>query len=106
MYDEGLIPEGVASIVSALCADYYRRAEVIAFKKAPYNVIMEYRFLNYRMVNAAAEIAGMRDAERFIYDIGNNVGYATSELYALSEKVYKSRKSDVRLNIARRLSLV
>lgn len=105
MYDEILMPEGVERLVTAICADYFRRAEVIGNRSAPYNVIMEYRFLNYRIMNAAVEIAGPRDALGFIKDIGMDIGYAASELWILSERAYKTRKKEVRDNIARRLSL-
>ena len=106
MYDELMIPDGLDAIVISLCADFSRRAEVISNKTAPYNVIMEYRFLNYRMINAAVEMAGTRDALSFINDIGNNVGYSDSELWTLSERVYKLRKREVKYNIAKRLSLI
>ena len=106
MYDELLIPDGIDAIVISLCADYSRRAEVIVDRNAPYNVIMEYRFLNYRIMNAAVEMAGTRDALSFINDIGNNIGYSDSELWTLSERVYKLRKREVKYNIAKRLSLI
>lgn len=106
MYDELLMPPELEAIVCALCADYPRRADIISRKAAPYNVIMEYRFLNYRIMNAAIEIAGSRDALFFIKDIGENVGYAASDLFVLSEAVYKERKKEVRDNIAKRLSLM
>jgi hypothetical protein len=106
MYDELIMPDELEAVIVALCADYLRRAEIISSRRAPYNVIMEYRFLNYRIMNAAVEIAGSRDALFFIYDIGNNIGYSASDLYALSESVYKERKREVRDNIARRLSLI
>ena len=103
---ESLMPTELDNLIVALCADYLRRADVISRRDAPYNVIMEYRFLNYRIMNAAIEIAGSRDAILFVYDIGNNVGYASSDLYSLSEAVYKERKMEVKNNIARRLSLM
>lgn len=106
MSDEIIIPLGVDAIITAICADYPRRSSVILCKSAPYNVIMEYRFLNYRIMNAAVEIAGSRDALLFIYDIGSNVGYTSSQLYTLSESVYKNRKNLVKENIAKRLSLI
>ena len=106
MYDEILMPSGLDAVIIALCADYSRRAEAIVSGSVPYNVIMEYRFLNYRIMNAAIEIAGTRDAALFIKDIGDNTGYAASELWVLSEKVYKCRKKEVKDNIARRLSLM
>lgn len=106
MYDEIIIPDELESLIIALCADFLRRSAVILARNAPYNVIMEYRFLNYRIMNAAIEIAGTRDALNFICDIGSNVGYSSTKLYALSEAEYKQRKSDVKVNIAKRLSLL
>ena len=106
MHNEVIMPPSIENIITALCADYMRRAEVISGHSAPYNVIMEYRFLNYRIMNAAIEIAGSRDALFFINDIGNDIGYASSELWVLSELVYKERKKEVKDNIARRLSLI
>lgn len=106
MYDELLMPQPLEAIVIALCADYSRRAEIICNRNAPYNVIMEYRFLNYRIMNAAIEIAGSRDALYFIKDIGENIGYAASDLFVLSEPHYKELKREVKINIAKRLSLM
>ena len=106
MHDEALIPEGVEEIIRVLCADYTRRALVLECKNAPFNVIMEYRFLNYRILNAAIEIAGTRDARVFIKDIGEEIGYAATELWLLSEIEYKTRKAQIKFNIARRLSLI
>ena len=106
MYDEYVMPMELEGLIVALCADFCRRSKVIQDKSAPYNVIMEYRFLNYRIVNAAIEIAGSRDALEFIWDIGSGRGYAESELWVLSEAVYKQRKKEVKSNIARRLSLM
>ena len=103
---ESLMPTEFDNLITALCGDYLRRADIISRRDAPYNVIMEYRFLNYRIMNAAVEIAGSRDAILFVYDIGNNIGYAASDLYCLSEAVYKERKMEVKYNIARRLSLM
>jgi hypothetical protein len=57
-------------------------------------------------MNAAIEVAGPRDAKIFIRDIGEEVGYAASELWILSEAAYKQRKIQVKTNIAKRLSLM
>lgn len=102
---ESMMPPAIEFVIMALCADYSRRAEVIESKNATYRILMEYRFLNYRMLGAAIEIAGTRDALLFIKDIGSGVGYAASELWSLSETVYKDRKREVKRNIARRLCL-
>ena len=103
--DEVMMPPAVEFAVMALCADYPRRAEVIESRNATYPILMEYRFLNYRMLGAAVEIAGTRDALLFIKEIGSGVGYAASELWSLSEAIYKDRKREVKRNIARRLRL-
>ena len=105
MYDAELMPKSLDRLIVCMCADYSRRQSVIENRTAPFTVIMEYRFLNYRMMNAALEVAGNRDALTFINDIGKNVGYAKTSLYYLSELVYKERKEGVKQNIARRLSL-
>ncbi|MBO5908696.1 MAG: hypothetical protein J6Q67_02810 [Clostridia bacterium] len=105
MYDAEIMPKSLDRLIVCMCADYSRRQSVIENRTAPFTVIMEYRFLNYRMMNAALEIAGSRDALTFINDIGKNIGYAKTSLYALSESVYKERKEGVKVNIARRLSL-
>ena len=104
MHNEYVMPKGVDNIVRSLCADYFRRSSVIAERSAPYTVIMEYRFLNYRIMNATLEIVGSRDALAIISDIGKNRGYAKSESL-FSEKTYKKQKDAVKRNIARRLSL-
>lgn len=106
MHDESVMSEGLERIIKSLCADYTRRALVIECRNAPFNVIMEYRFLNYRIMNAAIEIAGPRDARGFIKDIGDEIGYAATDLWLLSENEYKQRKSQVKHNIAKRLSLM
>ena len=105
MYHEEIMPKSLERLIVCMCADYPRRQSVIENRTAPFTVIMEYRFLNYRMMNAAMEVAGSRDALAFINDIGKNIGYAKTSLYALSESVYKERKEGVKQNIARRLSL-
>jgi predicted metal-dependent TIM-barrel fold hydrolase len=61
--------------------------------------------LNYRILDAAIAVAGERDAEIFIHEIGSAIGYAKSDLYALSETTYKIRKIEVKRSIAKRLSL-
>ena len=105
MYNEILMPKTLDAIVVALCADYSRRAKEIEGREMPFNVTMEYRFLNYRIITAAMEIAGERDALTFVSEIGGRRGYADSATY-LSESVYKTRKKEVKENIAKKLSLL
>ena len=91
-------------LIEALCADFERRERVVKNRMASYRVIMTYRFLNYRMLEAAVEVAGTRDALMFIKEIGDGTGYAKS-VTTLSEVTYKQRKHNVKLAIERKLSL-
>lgn len=103
-WEEYTLPWEIEIVVKGLCADYRRRCAVIEARGASYKVIMEYRFLNYRIFNAAIEIVGEREALSFIEEIGNGDGYAKSNSH-LSESVYKKRKKEVKFNIAKRLLL-
>ena len=105
MLNEILIPRTLDAVIIALCADYSRRAVAIEQGAMPFNVTMEYRFLNYRILNAAMEAAGEKDALKFVSEIGQRRGYVDSETY-LSESVYKNRKKEVKENIAKKLSLI
>ncbi len=105
IYADMLMPEAVEIIIMALCSDYFRRMSVIESGMATYRIIMEYRFLNHRIYNAVEEIVGKRDAIAFIKDIGKGTGYAKSDIITLSERNYKIMKKEVKLNIAKRLSL-
>ncbi len=66
---------------------------------------MEYRYYNFKIFEAAAEIAGDTDAERFIFEIGRRTGYASTALDNMSEVTYKKKKRAVIENIAKRLHL-
>ncbi len=93
------------SLVVALCADYFRRQDAIEGHASSRRVDMEYRYLNFLMLDAAAEIAGEMEATTFIEEIGQRIGYASSSIY-LSENAYKVRKQEVKLGIARKLHLL
>ena len=99
------MPPALELLIMALCADYTRREQVIAEGRANYSIIMEYRILNYRIFRAASEIAGPVDAKVFINEIGSGVGYATSSLFRMSERIYKRRKQQIKFNIAKQLCL-
>ncbi len=66
---------------------------------------MEYRYLNAMIAEAAVEAVGERLAPDFIREIGEETGYAKSAIDCLSEGTYKSYKSLVLHNIARKLHL-
>ena len=106
MYDEEVISSNTDKLIVALCADYFRRKRLIDRKLAPYNVIMECRYLNYRILDAACSVVGAQNAERMIREIGGRVGYVDSALDGMSETTYKIKKKEVKRAIAKRLSLL
>ena len=107
MRDGGMTAEeSLDFLIVALCADYERRKGVIENRSAERRVDTEFRYLNFRIFDAAAEIAGEEDAEGFIQDIGERIGYAKSELWHLSEGTYKDYKRCIKDNIAKKLHLI
>jgi hypothetical protein len=100
-----LLEPGVDAIVVALCADYDRRARALEEKSVGHGAEMEYKYLNYKMFDAAAEVVGVTDAHTVIREIGTRVGYAKCEICDVSERIYKERKREVKLSIARKLRL-
>lgn len=100
------LPDAILRIVVLICADYARRAELIENRGIGRRTELEYRYLNHKTYEAAAEIIGENDAMTVINEIGERTGYAKSRLYYMSERLYKNLKSEVIFNIARRLNLV
>ena len=103
-------PSGYAptldKLIKMLCLDYQRRAGALEEGIVGRRVAMEYRYLNYRMIEAAGRIVGESDALQYIKEIGDSVGYAKSEILIGSEPAYKRRKQAVKLGIARALYLL
>ena len=93
-------------MVVALCADYVRRRCAIAERSVTHRTEMEYRYLNFKLFSAAAEVVGEGRAEVMISEIGNRIGYAYSELSDVSEVSYKLKKQEVKRNIAKKLHLI
>ena len=92
-------------LVVAFCRDFERRREAIKEGKLSHRTIVELKYYNYKILTAAREIVGERDAPSFISDIGNSVGYASSSLEYFSEAYYKMKKSEVKASIARALHI-
>ena len=90
------------TLVVALCADFERREERCEDRR----VAMEFKYINARMLEAAAEIVGHRYAAIMIYEIGNRIGYASSAIPDISESTYKRRKMAVKSAIATKLYLM
>jgi hypothetical protein len=93
-------------VVIALCKDYGRREDIVNRSGCTERTAIEYRYLNYRIREAAEEIAGERYAMPFIEDIGKSIGYARTEMSGFCEADYKSTKRAVKLGIARSLHLL
>jgi len=100
------VPESAEALAAALCADYFRRERAIEEGTEPLRVRMKYEYLNRRIYTAAREICEKEeDALGFIEEIGAKRGYAKSR-FTVSEKTYKVKKREVKLNILRRLYLL
>ena len=106
MSDEKLMPKSLREVVCALCADYPRRRAAIESHSVTPRTENEYKYYNYKIYDAVAEVVGEYYAERFIDDIGARVGYAKTELYFFSESAYKYKKSNATRSIALSLHLM
>lgn len=93
-------------LVIALCLDYARRQKIIEERSAAKRTDTEFRYYNFLIFDAAAEIVGERDAEKYITEIGRNIGYAKSTATYTAESVYKGYKQYVKENIAKKLHLI
>lgn len=93
------------TLVSALCADYSRRSELIRSGSISRRVETELRYLNAKIVDATLELCEDYELEGFITEIGSSVGYARSTLSHMSEVTYKNRKREIKNNIAQKLYL-
>lgn len=93
------------TLVIALCLDYARRQQAILERTATKRTDTEYRYYNFKIFDAAAEIVGERFAEQYIEEIGGRVGYAKSSVDCVSEITYKDYKRRIKDNVAKKLHL-
>ncbi|MBQ2876144.1 MAG: hypothetical protein IJE25_03965 [Clostridia bacterium] len=98
--------ESLDLLVVAVCADYDRRLSAIKERSVSHRTEMEYRYLNYRVYLAAAEIVGDLYAPDMIREIGARRGYAKSAVEDYSERTYKVKKQQIKMNIAKKLHLI
>ena len=96
----------VYDIVVALSNHYDVRERAIAERSVSPRVRMEYVYINSKMLDAAAEVVGIRYAKQFILDIGRGIGYANTKTDAFSETSYKKSKMEVKRRIAEKLNLL
>lgn len=101
---EGL-PLSLDKLVVAFCADYERRRSAVEKHSVDIRTEMEYKYLNHRIFEGAAEVVGPSYAELYIKEIGSGIGYAKSEHPASCEQSYKREKQKTKLNIAKKLHL-
>ena len=92
-------------LVTALCADFARREELLRHGSISRRVECELRYLNAKIIDATLEICDDFELDEFITEIGSSVGYAKSSITHISESTYKKRKRKIKDNIARRLYL-
>ncbi len=100
------IPPTVDAIIVALCADYERRAALIHDPDISLRTSVEYRYLNYKISEAAKEVVGEGVAKMYVDEIGEKRGYAKSDIYGICEVTYKVAKREIKHNIARKLHLI
>ena len=106
LYEKPLI-KSLDNIVVALCDDYPRRQCIIESGEASRRVVMEYKYLNYKIFEGAAVIVGLDRALLYINEIGKKTGYVNSRLFEIiSETTYKNKKTCVKRKIAENLSLI
>lgn len=99
------IESSLDCLVLALCKDYERRSSKIASGASQRRTLVEFRYLNFKIFDAAAEIAGEELAPLYIKEIGEGIGYAKSALDGISEGTYKKYKKLIKENIAKKLHL-
>ena len=92
-------------LIVAFCRDFETRERSIKEKSCQRRTLMEYEYINHRIYDAACEIVG-GDGEIYIQEIGEKTGYAYSKVAGVSEPTYKTRKKEVKLNIAKKLHLI
>ena len=99
------VESSLDALVHALCLDYSRRERAISERSVSHRTDTEFRYYNFKIFDAAAEVVGEADALIYIKEIGERIGYAKSEMYLISETTYKKRKRFVMNNIAKKLHL-
>ena len=92
-------------LVTALCRDFSRRDEAIKSGNAERRTLIEFRYLNLKILEATRDLVEDRYVMLYIKEIGENIGYANSEVEGFSEVAYKNFKKSIKENIAKKLHL-
>ncbi len=93
-------------LVTALCCDFPRREKAIKEGGASRRTLVEFRYLNFKILEAVGEVVDNRYVMLYINEIGENIGYAKSRIDGLSETFYKMQKKKIKENIAKKLHLL
>ena len=101
----GRVSDTADELIVALCRDYERRKNALFDGVLPHATEMEYKYLNYKIFDAAAETVGERLAEVYVAEIGARTGYANSTVDSVSEATYKQRKKKIKEAISKKLHL-
>lgn len=106
IYPKRDIPDSVADIVKAICADYDRREKDIAKGSIKCETKKLYKYLNGIIDMALEEIEiGIRRS--ILDDISGKRGYDRSAInYSLSKNAYYRRKRKLIYDIAKSLKLL
>ena len=100
------LTKSVDALVVALCFDYERRERALSEKSVTKRTDTEFRYYNFKIFDAVAQITGERYAVDYIKEIGGRVGYAKTKLDFQSEVSYKNLKKIIKENIAKKLHLI
>ena len=92
-------------LITALCRDFPRRARAISEGMSKKRTLTEFRYLNFKIFEAAVGVVDENLVMLYIKEIGENIGYAKSEIPGLSEIAYKSYKKLIKEEIAKKLHL-
>lgn len=102
---KGTLPPSLDELVVSLCRDFKRREHSVKTGGITGRTVMEYKYINHKILEGAYEAAGEELARAFIDEIGERTGFAYSKTDCLSESTYKLMKQAVKLNIAKKLHL-
>jgi hypothetical protein len=92
-------------VVTALCRDFPRRAVAIENQAASSRTLTEFRYLNFKILEAVSDVVEDNLVTIFIKEIGENIGYANTKIEGLSEVAYKTYKKLIKERIAKKLHL-
>ena len=93
--------DSLNKLIEALCRDFERRERSMEGDFCSKRTAAEYQYYNYRMLEGAMEIVGPA-----LLEIGSRVGYTRSKVDCMSESMYKIKKLECKINMAKKLHLI